>query len=144
MKALLTTFALFLAMNAFAFVQDEQNILIKGMPAGLLQDITATDFATMSIGEVETMIGHKLTLKETLAVKAAQKQAKRQIRQFKASNEPAADDDQILLIVLAIFLPPLAVYMYNDEINGQFWLNVVLTLCFGLPGMIHALIVVLS
>lgn len=48
-----------------------------------------------------------------------------------------------LLIILAIFIPPLAVYFAE----GQTWtkavtLNLILTLLCGLPGMIHALIVV--
>jgi uncharacterized membrane protein YqaE (UPF0057 family) len=49
-----------------------------------------------------------------------------------------------LLVVLAILLPPLAVYLHEGVINGKFWLDLILTLLFYLPGMIYALIVVLS
>jgi uncharacterized membrane protein YqaE (UPF0057 family) len=42
--------------------------------------------------------------------------------------------------ILAIFLPPLAVLLCGKPI--QFLLNIVLTICFWIPGVIHALFVV--
>lgn len=48
---------------------------------------------------------------------------------------------KILEIILAIFLPPVAVAM-KTGISGTFWLNLILTLLMFVPGMIHALIVV--
>lgn len=46
------------------------------------------------------------------------------------------------LIVLAIFIPPLAVaIMYG--ISDKFWISLILTLCFWIPGVIYALIQVL-
>lgn len=41
---------------------------------------------------------------------------------------------------LAIILPPLAVLLCGKPV--QFLLNLVLTLCFYVPGMIHAILVV--
>lgn len=43
----------------------------------------------------------------------------------------------ILEIILAIFLPPVAVAL-RFGLTGKFWLNLLLTLLGGLPGMIHA------
>ena len=53
------------------------------------------------------------------------------------------DTDLILMIVLCFFIPPLAVFLKE----GQKWterctLNLILTFLCGVPGMIHALIVV--
>jgi len=42
--------------------------------------------------------------------------------------------------LLAILLPPVAVLMCGKPI--QFLLNIILTLCFWLPGAIHAILVV--
>ena len=42
--------------------------------------------------------------------------------------------------LLAIVLPPVAVLLCGKPV--QFFLNVVLTLCFFVPGMIHAILVV--
>ena len=50
--------------------------------------------------------------------------------------------DQVVLIILAILLPPLAVYLYEEEINGKFWLSLLLWFLFILPGIIYALLVV--
>jgi uncharacterized membrane protein YqaE (UPF0057 family) len=41
-------------------------------------------------------------------------------------------------ILLAIFLPPVAAFM-KVGLGLHFWLNIVLTLLGGLPGMVHAL-----
>ncbi len=44
----------------------------------------------------------------------------------------------ILRIILAIFLPPVAAFL-TVGLGLQFWLNLILTICFFVPGMIHAL-----
>jgi len=44
--------------------------------------------------------------------------------------------------LLAILLPPLAVLIYGKP--TQLLLNIPLTICFWIPGMIHALVVVSS
>jgi len=48
---------------------------------------------------------------------------------------------RLMLIVLAVFLPPVAVFL-KKGIMPTFWLNLILTLLFFIPGMIHALLVV--
>jgi len=50
----------------------------------------------------------------------------------------------IFLIILAIFIPPLAVYLHQGSWNSTCWINLILTLLLWLPGVIHALIVVLA
>ena len=59
----------------------------------------------------------------------------------KAGGEPSTNT--LLLAILAILLPPLAVYLHEGTINDKFWLSVLLTLLLWLPGVIYALIVVL-
>ena len=49
----------------------------------------------------------------------------------------------ILKIILAIFLPPAAAFMQVGT-STHFWINIVLTLLGGVPGMIHALWLVLT
>jgi len=44
----------------------------------------------------------------------------------------------IVRIIIAIFLPPLAAFL-TVGIALHFWINLVLTLCFFVPGVIHAL-----
>jgi uncharacterized membrane protein YqaE (UPF0057 family) len=45
---------------------------------------------------------------------------------------------KLLKIILAIFFPPVAAFL-QVGIGLHFWLNILLTLMLGLPGMIHAL-----
>jgi uncharacterized membrane protein YqaE (UPF0057 family) len=47
----------------------------------------------------------------------------------------------ILRIVLAIFLPPLGVFL-QVGLGGHFWLNILLTLLGYIPGIIHAVWVI--
>jgi len=45
---------------------------------------------------------------------------------------------KVLLIILAIFLPPVAALLVVG-LTLHFWLNILLTLLGGLPGVIHAI-----
>ncbi len=47
----------------------------------------------------------------------------------------------IVQIILAIFLPPVAVAM-DKGLSGTFWINLILTLIFFIPGVIHAFYVI--
>lgn len=49
----------------------------------------------------------------------------------------------IVRIILAIFLPPVAAYL-QVGVTQHFWINIVLTILGGLPGMVHALWLVVS
>ena len=48
---------------------------------------------------------------------------------------------RIIEVILAFFIPPAAVAI-KEGLSKTFWLNLVLTLIFFIPGMIHALLVV--
>lgn len=50
----------------------------------------------------------------------------------------AASDNKLLLIILAIILPPLAVLL-KKGVGRDFVINLILCLLFFLPGLIHAL-----
>jgi uncharacterized membrane protein YqaE (UPF0057 family) len=50
---------------------------------------------------------------------------------------------KVVKIILAIVLPPVAAFM-QVGLTTHFWINLVLTLLFVLPGIIHALWLVLT
>ena len=81
-------------------------------------------------------------VKEKQEIKTVGQTIKQGFPQYK--QQQSADTDVVLLVILCFLLPPLAVYLYEGEWNSRCWLNLVLTLLCGLPGVIHALIVVLS
>jgi uncharacterized membrane protein YqaE (UPF0057 family) len=60
-------------------------------------------------------------------------------------NHTRVDDNVAFVVVVlcAIFIPPLGVALAYG-IHGYFWIDLILTLIFFIPGMIFALIVVLS
>jgi uncharacterized membrane protein YqaE (UPF0057 family) len=74
------------------------------------------------------------------------KEVKKELKDFKKAKKQgkAASDNTILLVILAILLPPLAVYLHQGEINSKFWISLLLTLLFWLPGVIYALVVILG
>ena len=74
------------------------------------------------------------------------KEVKAQLKEYKSKKQSAAktNTNQVLLVILAILLPPLAVYLHEGVINNKFWIDLILTLLFFLPGVIYALVVVLG
>jgi uncharacterized membrane protein YqaE (UPF0057 family) len=65
------------------------------------------------------------------------KNARKEIKNFKAARRAGkeADTDTLLLVVLAILLPPLAVYLHEQETNTKFWITLLLFL-LGIAGAV--------
>ena len=59
------------------------------------------------------------------------------------TDVPLLPMSRLLQILIAIFLPPLSVFLQRG-LGAQFALNIVLTLMFEVPGAIHALWLLLS
>ncbi len=74
------------------------------------------------------------------------REVKKEMREYRKAKRNGADPstNTLLLVILAILLPPLAVYLHQGEINTKFWISLLLTLLFFIPGIIYALIVVLG
>lgn len=85
------------------------------------------------------------------------REAKKKIREFKAARKAGEETDTntLILVVLAILLPPLAVYLHEEEANTKFWITLLLFL-LGIAGavffswllifaaVVYALIVILG
>jgi uncharacterized membrane protein YqaE (UPF0057 family) len=91
--------------------------------------------------------------------KSKLREMKKAISAYKADKKAGKDVDSntILQVILALFLPPLAVYLHEGSTNNKFWISVLLTilglLIFGfagilflgtLPSIVYALVVILS
>lgn len=75
------------------------------------------------------------------------KEARKSVKQLTAAQRAAAEPivtNQLLLVIITILLPPLGVYLHQGEINTKFWISLLLTLLFYVPGLIYSLIVVLG
>ncbi len=49
----------------------------------------------------------------------------------------------ILRIIVAILLPPLGVFL-QEGLGKHFWINVLLTLLGYIPGIVHALYIIIK
>ena len=74
------------------------------------------------------------------------KEVKKAVKEYKANKKAGKDvsENTLLLVIIAILLPPLAVYLHQGEINSKFWISLLLTLLFYVPGLIYSLIVILG
>lgn len=112
-----------------------------GLPADALTNLD--EFVTLTPKKYKEMTGKKLSLKETIVLKLAQKKIKKQIR--KANNGQKEGDEEFpkgLFIVCAIFLPIAAVIFMGimDDWKGNTWWTaaILYALCY-LPGLIYTL-----
>jgi len=86
-------------------------------------------------------------------IKEARKAVKDFMKERKKGNDPSTDT--LLLVLIALFIPPLAVYLHQGETNNKFWITTILFV-IGLIGafflswwiflaaVVYALIVILG
>lgn len=76
--------------------------------------------------------------------KSKVREVRKAVKEYKRENKAGAagSTNTLLLVILAILIPPLAVYLHQGEINKKFWISLLLTLLFILPGIIYSIIVV--
>ena len=70
------------------------------------------------------------------------KSAKEAIRNFSKADDISTNT--VLLVIIAILLPPLAVLLHEGKANSRFLLSILLWLLFYIPGLIYALYIILS
>lgn len=91
-------------------------------------------FLALTPKKYKEMTGQRMTLKQTVTLKAAQKIVKKHMK-----KDP--DISKGLYVVLAILGWAWLVMGLMDDWNGSDWIvNLVLTLLCWLPGVIHALV----
>lgn len=117
------------------------------------EQVSLMDLSRMKVKELEALTGHKMNLANKLSFKIAQGQLRNSIatdgtvnskKLEKAMKHSKADNSSIpkgLYIVLAIFgLAWIAMGVMDNWSGNNWWVNLILTLLFWLPGFIHALI----
>jgi len=141
---------LFFAFSFFVLYASYASVVVPTKDASV--NVVVTD----SLNTInETTLKDALTAFRSLSHKERMfrmKEAKIAFKKYKAAKAKGDDVDTntLLLAIIAILLPPLAVYLKEKEFNSKFWIDVLLCLLFfGTPllyltGIIFALIVVLS
>ena len=125
---------------AFFILTTSVNYSSAAIIAPSLTSTTEPDPATVKAAMAEfnslSKKEKRMRIKETKNAISAFKAEK------KAGNEPSTNT--LLLVILAFLLPPLAVYLHEGVINNKFWISLILTLLFFVPGVIYALVVILG
>lgn len=107
-------------------------------------EITPEDFLALTPRKIREATGKKLSLKQVVGLKIAQKQMKKQIKRANKGHKKAGDEvvPKGLFIVCAIFLPIAAVIFMGimDDWEGNTWWVALLlyALCY-FPGLIYTL-----
>lgn len=112
-------------------------VVTKTAPAPKITPIAPAAKEEVTITEAEAMA----MAKERIAsmTKAEKKEFKKEVRE--ALKQDRTGGVSIIKIILAVLLPPLAVFLHVG-LGTQFWISLILTLLFWIPGVIYALLVV--
>lgn len=143
MKNYLLMIACFFMVSVPVFASQGQAPLVEGSSLSVASDATAV------AAPAEMTKAQK---------KALRKEARKaMVKKLFSRNKNSDDFDPILLIILAILIPPLAVYLYDGDTTNRFWLNLILTLIgyglgyalipnliwlAGVAAIVHALLIV--
>jgi uncharacterized membrane protein YqaE (UPF0057 family) len=95
-----------------------------------------TAFLELTPRSYEELTGEKLTLKETLKLKAAQKMVKSQLKKA-AGEDDFPKGAYIILVILGWGFIPLGIL--SDWKGNDWWVNLLLTFLCWIPGVIHGL-----
>ncbi len=75
--------------------------------------------------------------------KSRLREVRKILKEYRANRKAGKEsDNQILAIIFAILIPFVGVLIYQGKITTKFWIALLLTLIFWLPGAIYALLVV--
>ena len=116
--------------------------------------------ATSVANENSKTVSKKVQKKAIKLNKEEKKELKSAIKDFKKMDDSqiaevvnslpenstianASETDEVVLVLLSIFIPPLAVYL-NNGIGNEFWIDLILTILGWVPGMVYALLLCLG
>jgi uncharacterized membrane protein YqaE (UPF0057 family) len=110
---------------------------LPAKPTVDLQEPVVKKTANTVTAETKNLTITKAQKKE---LKSALKQLKKQaVHNPQDVAKPAVN---IVELIFAIILPPVGVLLHEDGLNSRFWISLLLTLLFFIPGMIYAILVV--
>ena len=96
-----------------------------------------TEASAIEIGKAAESDWKNLSAKE-------KREKRKEVRQaLRDAKESGARLETLLLVIVAILLPPLAMAIY-DGITKRFWISLILTLLGYIPGLIYTLVVILG
>ena len=61
-----------------------------------------------------------------------------------AESKAMSQVDMVVLVILALLIPPLAVYLHQGSWNDMCWISLLLTILFWIPGVVFAFLIILD
>jgi len=128
------------------FSQENENVIIQPVINHDSQSLVESKSITINKNEKENKLASASEVKKTSTsshmglTKLAQKKSntlKKKIQAMNTRNNPGnptnggGDANLVILVILAIILPPLGVYLKDGSITGLFWLTLILCLVGG-------------
>lgn len=118
-------------------------VVVENAPVATPAEATQT--TTLNSSNSKTVVSEISTAaasqkNETVKTKKANKWLKKAIEKKMAKD----GDNTLLYIIVAFFIPFLGVLLYEGSITNHFWISLLLTLLFWLPGFIYAVLVILG
>ncbi len=136
----------------------EKKKLTKNYETPVSMDIASTSVAAPTLTNTAPSIAAHSSVKNqavTFAntakamskedVKSTKKAAKKIIKAIKKNQQQDSKTDTIIYLLLILLVPfgtTISMYLYEGSWTGRVTANLLLTLLCGLPGLIHALVVI--
>ena len=136
----------------------EKKKLTKNYETPVSMDIASTSVAVPSIKNASpstlepVMVKNQASTATSAAkemskedVKSTKKAAKKIIKAIKKNQQQDSKTDTIIYLLLILLVPfgtTISMYLYEGSWTGRVTANLLLTLLCGLPGLIHALVVI--
>ncbi len=102
---------------------------------GSFANMTPEEFVKLTPKKIKAETGKKLTIKQVVMLKAAQKAVKKQLK----GGGEAPEIDKGVYILLAILIPFVAVGLASDWEGNDWLICLLLSILCWLPGFIYAL-----
>ncbi|WP_430438156.1 YqaE/Pmp3 family membrane protein [Pontibacter chitinilyticus] len=112
--------------------------VLAKVPAAPATTVATPAPKTITEAEALAMAKERLANMTKAEKKSFKKEVKKELKEAKYQD---GGRTSIVEIILAVLLPPLAVFLH-DGIGTSFWISIILTLLFWIPGIIYALLVV--
>lgn len=136
----------------------EKKKLTKNYETPVSMDIASTSVAAPTLTNTAPSIAAHTSVKKQAVTfantakaiskedaKSTKKAAKKIIKAIKKNQKQDAKTDTIIYLLLILLVPfgtTISMYLYEGSWTGRVTANLLLTLLCGLPGLIHALVVI--
>ncbi len=123
------------SQTAFDSPSTEQAVTSQSQPGERSKNTAEWhNYATSILSNVNIVVAHPAVQAENL----------NSLNTILTTEQSSKDEVELLImIILCFLLPPLAVFLLHG-ISSQFWISVLLTILFWVPGIIYALYLTLT